>query len=174
MAHSNCLVVWSQLGLVKVAPIDHPHEWELWECHWWDLVKWWFSTKKRMGKVNDMLWFLLQIWHHHQLFVHISTAPLFWSLTINYQEKQNVSDIWSILVNILLVKFNCFLNSDCLRHRNLNISASRFWSNMDMRAGRSWELKIRISAHSFVRHNRCTWKTRVRTRKCRCSVGGLL
>ena len=72
------------------------------------------------------------------------------------------------------IKFDWFSNSDCLHHRNLNISASWFWSNMDIRAGRSWELKIRISAHSSIRHNRFTWKARVRIRKCKCSVGGLL
>jgi hypothetical protein len=36
-----------------------------------------FSLKKRMGKVNATLCFLLQIRHHHQLFVHVATAPLF-------------------------------------------------------------------------------------------------
>ena len=99
---------------------------------------------------------------------------LFWRLNKFMLVIKFMLAIWSILVNVLLVKINWSLNSDCLQHRNLNISASWFWSNMDMRAGRSWELEIRISAHSFVRHDRCTWKTRVKTRKCKCSIGGLL
>ena len=83
--------------------------------------------------------------------------------------------IWSILVNILLVKFNWFLNSDCLHHRNLNISASWFWSNMDIRAGRSRELKrynyvVRVFQDS---PQKIHLKTRVRIRKWKHSLGGL-
>ena len=36
-----------------------------------------FSSQKRMGKVNDTLWVLMQIRHRHQLFVHVATALLF-------------------------------------------------------------------------------------------------
>ena len=62
-----------------------------------------------MGKVNDMLWFLLQIWHCHQRFVYISTAPLFWSLTITHQENK-MSMIFTrapFILNKLIKKIVC-------------------------------------------------------------------
>ena len=53
-----------------------------------------FSLKKRMGKVNATLRFLLQIRHHHQRFAYVATAPLFWSRDRNFSFRMYCTEAW--------------------------------------------------------------------------------